>query len=257
MSIIIYKILNNINGKVYIGQTKNSLDKRIYEHSKGKYLVQKAFAKYGINSFTVSIIDNAITKETSDEKEKYWIKFYDCKSPKGYNLTDGGGGLLNPSEEIRDKIRQKLKGVPQSEERKNKLRGRTLSEEHKNKLRGRKAWNKDIPWSEGHKKKLSEAHIGKPSGNKGKTHPYKSRGKRPDTSERNRKNKGRVPWNKGLKGAQIGWNKGLTKETDTRVKAISDGKKGSCRPPASEETRKKLSLSTAAYWKRIKEGDKK
>ena len=48
-----------------------------------------------------------------------------------------------------------------------------------------------------------------------------------------RKSKGNyTPWNKGKKGLQVSWNKGLTKETDERLqsigKSISQSKKGKC-----------------------------
>lgn len=33
--------------------------------------------------------------------------------------------------------------------------------------------------------------------------------------------KGNIPWNKGKKGLQVAWNKGLTKENDERVKKYS------------------------------------
>lgn len=39
-------------------------------------------------------------------------------------------------------------------------------------------------------------------------------------------NKNKIPWNKGKKGLQISWNKGLTKETDKRVKKYSEKLKG-------------------------------
>jgi len=102
---IIYKIVNNINGKVYVGQTIQPLNKRISYHVwQNRLPIQKALNKYGIQSFTISIIDSADSKDVLDEKEKYWIKFLDCRAPNGYNLTDGGEGLKNPTEKIRRKI---------------------------------------------------------------------------------------------------------------------------------------------------------
>jgi len=81
-----------------------------------------------LQSFVISVIDEADSKEILCEKEKYWIKFYDCKSPKGYNLTDGGDGLINPSKSVRKQIAKKVstilkgnqyrKGIPHSEESK-------------------------------------------------------------------------------------------------------------------------------------------
>ena len=81
---IIYRITNNVNGKIYIGQTKKALSQRIAEHIKNnKTPVQKAINKYGLESFTILIIDEADTKEILNEKEKYWIKFLNCKIPNG------------------------------------------------------------------------------------------------------------------------------------------------------------------------------
>ncbi len=91
---IIYKALNRINGKIYIGQTVRSLEERIPCHLsiKKKPPFSLALRKYGIQSFELSIIDNASSKEVLDAKERYWIKQYGCKVPYGYNLTDGGEG---------------------------------------------------------------------------------------------------------------------------------------------------------------------
>lgn len=103
---VIYKIENKINGLIYIGQTKADLSVRIMRHKvMNKYYIQRALNKYGLESFTVSVIDEVFTKEAIDEKEKYWIKFYDCRSPKGYNCTGGGDGNDTPrSEETRRRM---------------------------------------------------------------------------------------------------------------------------------------------------------
>jgi len=55
--------------------------------------------------------------------------------------------------------------------------------------------------------------------------------------------KGRIPWNKGKKGVQTSWNKGLTKETDARVMSTATkltGRDGGCR---TQETRDRMSKS--------------
>lgn len=59
--------------------------------------------------------------EELDVKEKYWIKFYDCQSPKGYNLTEGGDGISNPSEEINRKNSDSHKGKKASLETRQKM----------------------------------------------------------------------------------------------------------------------------------------
>lgn len=151
---IVYKAENKINGKIYIGKTIQKLTRRIGSHlSKGSTsLFPRALKKYGLQTFTISIIDNAESEQVLTEKEKYWIRFYDCKYPNGYNLTEGGEGIS---------------GCPRSAETKLRLRifntGKRLSEEHKVKIglahKGRKPSEvARINMSNAHKGiKLSEA----------------------------------------------------------------------------------------------------
>ena len=61
---IIYKIENNINGKIYIGLTTKDQCKRIAQHViENKSYIQKALNKYGLQSFSISVIDEADSKE--------------------------------------------------------------------------------------------------------------------------------------------------------------------------------------------------
>lgn len=67
---IIYKIENKLNGKIYIGQTKNNLNERIQSHLENKKtLIGRALRKYGIQNFEISVIDYAENKEWLDDKE--------------------------------------------------------------------------------------------------------------------------------------------------------------------------------------------
>jgi predicted GIY-YIG superfamily endonuclease len=53
---IVYKLTNKLNGKVYVGQTKNTVERRVRSHVKTKRsLIGKAIRKYGIESFEISI----------------------------------------------------------------------------------------------------------------------------------------------------------------------------------------------------------
>lgn len=93
---IIYKATNLINGKIYIGQTSRTLNQRMSEHlanNRTSYF-DRALKKYGIHNFKIEVIADAKTKQELDEKEKYFIKYYKCKIPSGYNMTDGGEGQL-------------------------------------------------------------------------------------------------------------------------------------------------------------------
>lgn len=95
----IYKITNNINKKVYIGQT-NNLKKRWNEHkrlgnsnnSSKKSINSKLYSamkKYGVENFTIEVIEEPT--ENYNEREKYWIKYYHSNErDKGYNIASGG-----------------------------------------------------------------------------------------------------------------------------------------------------------------------
>lgn len=91
----IYKITNVINNKMYIGQTVKTVEKRFTQHknnSNKSYFSQialyKAFNKYGIENFKCETIEE-ISNELLDEREKYWIEYYDTYFD-GYNSTLGG-----------------------------------------------------------------------------------------------------------------------------------------------------------------------
>lgn len=93
---IVYKVTNKLNGKIYIGQTSRSLNRRMAEHlanHRTSYF-DRALRKYGINNFDIEVIYNAKTKHELDEKEQYFIKFFNSKIPNGYNMTDGGEGQI-------------------------------------------------------------------------------------------------------------------------------------------------------------------
>ena len=93
----IYKIINNINNKIYIGKTIQTVETRWKEHKREcnqaraqNRPLYAAFRKYGIDNFSIEQVEET-TKELLEEREKYWIEFY--KSFKyGYNATKGGDG---------------------------------------------------------------------------------------------------------------------------------------------------------------------
>ena len=125
----IYKITNQINGKIYIG--KHSTDNLDDGYMGSGKLILKAEQKYGIENFTKEYLAFCDTEEKLNWFEKFYIKKFNAREV-GYNLTDGGDGHL---------------GFIMSEETKRKLsevkKGKTLSEETKQKISdAMKAWNK-------------------------------------------------------------------------------------------------------------------
>ena len=92
----IYQIRNLENGKVYIGQSIN-IDRRKSEHlrsvRKGTHYndyLQKAYIKYGEESFSFEVIELCDKRELND-RERFWInKYRSTDKRKGYNLQTGG-----------------------------------------------------------------------------------------------------------------------------------------------------------------------
>lgn len=90
---IIYKIYNDINDKLYIGQTVQSLLCRWQQHIRDSKKLDthfyRAVRKYGIEHFMIEAIETNTPVEKLDEREIYWIKYYDSYL-NGYNSTPGG-----------------------------------------------------------------------------------------------------------------------------------------------------------------------
>lgn len=91
----IYLITNDINSKVYVGQTIQTLTKRFSGHccytksdrSVNMY-IKRAIHKYGKDKFHIHLIEECPIDKLND-REKYWINYYDSYNT-GYNLTLGG-----------------------------------------------------------------------------------------------------------------------------------------------------------------------
>ena len=144
----IYIVSCLVTGKVYIGQTINSIEHRWASHVKASKRKDtkfyRAIRKYGSDNFRIEEVmwveapTKQVLKAKLDFLEIHFIQKFDTRL-NGYNSTEGGekGTVgFRFSKESRDKM-SKAK------------RGRTLSEEHR--------------------RKLSEAHLGKTSPMKGKT----------------------------------------------------------------------------------------
>lgn len=93
----IYKITNKINGKVYIGKTLNSIQKRWREHlidSKKRRCEKRplysAINKYGEENFEIEQIEEC-SHDILNERECYWIEYFGSFK-NGYNATVGGDG---------------------------------------------------------------------------------------------------------------------------------------------------------------------
>lgn len=115
----IYKITNNQNGKMYIGQTIRSIEERWKRHKNDALnnILDTHFARairyYGPDAFTIECIDTATTQQELTAKESYWISWYNSIE-NGYNETAalnkcGGNTYLNKTPEERKKIGDKIR----------------------------------------------------------------------------------------------------------------------------------------------------
>ena len=162
----IYLIVNNVNGKTYIGKRK--FRKANQKWNTDNYMgsghhLKNSQAKYGIENFEKFFITWTYSEEDACEKEKFWIAEYRKRGKAEYNVADGGQGVLigTWTEERRKKMSESkkgshYKGSPRSEGAK-----RNISEAHKG-----------LHPSEETRKKMSEAHKGHKAWNKGKKGLY-------------------------------------------------------------------------------------
>lgn len=106
---LIYKIKNNINGKVYIGQTTRNFEERycgdVSKYTHNEHL-KRSIEKYGIENFEINKeFALANSQEELDSLEKRFIlefKAYDYKT--GYNKDFGGNGGV-PTAETKAKMK--------------------------------------------------------------------------------------------------------------------------------------------------------
>lgn len=98
----IYKITNQVNKKIYVGQTKQTIRRRFRGHKqaakdnkKSSYKLYNAMNKYGADKFSIEVIETVQASTVSElksllnEREIYWIKQYDSYN-SGYNSNLGG-----------------------------------------------------------------------------------------------------------------------------------------------------------------------
>ena len=116
----IYKITNIQNNKVYIGQTIRPIKDRFNRHINDAINnildthFARAIRKYGKNSFIIEQIDSVQNQDELNQKEQYWIRYYNSIE-NGYNETNAiskcGGNTYRSKtdkemEVIKEKIRQ-------------------------------------------------------------------------------------------------------------------------------------------------------
>lgn len=151
---VVYKIKNTLNGKVYIGRTIQSLNNRWTRHKYDCFVKEldfplyRAMRKYGIENFTIEKVDEAETIEKLNKKEADWI--FNLESmvyQNGYNIKPEDNRLKMPKE-TRLKISNSLKGKKKvnriSKKEKSKIAKENGSKATKN-TNGLKKFHKENP----------------------------------------------------------------------------------------------------------------
>lgn len=109
---IIYKHVNKINGKIYIGQTCQKPEYR-WNHGQGykncSYFY-KAIQKYGWDNFEHIILEQNLSLEEANQKERYYINLYQSNNTLfGYNLLSGGNNRTQIADSTREKLSKHAK----------------------------------------------------------------------------------------------------------------------------------------------------
>jgi group I intron endonuclease len=191
--VAVYKIVNTVNGKLYIGQSVDPYKRlvRHFSNSSGCTKLKRAIQLYGKNSFRLDIIHWCDDKKDANELETFLIEESESIN-KGYNITPGGygtgAGKQNPfygkSHSLEFKLRHSnlMKGRVVSKETREKLRiagsNRIMSEVTKEKLRARPKSeycsqqtamsNKLRIWTDASKDKLRAHNLGKTASDEAK-----------------------------------------------------------------------------------------
>ena len=154
-------MLKSPSGKIYIGQTTRSIEKRLEEHREGKSshcrAIYNAIQFYGWENIEKDWY--YCPDEDLNKHEELMVEVLGTLSPGGYNLKEGGGNRGKASEETRQKISEATKGENHP------MYGKKHSDESKQKNRKSNLGKKQ---SEEIKQKKREAALGEKNHNFGK-----------------------------------------------------------------------------------------
>ena len=170
MDMVIYKIRNKINNKIYIGK---SIENNPNYFGSG-ISITMAIKKHGKNNFEKDILEKCENLEELNEKEKFWIKEYNSTNRKtGYNIAEGGNGgntrkgysdskLVEYQKKISDSVSKSEKYRLFVHNTKGKKRPQQSKKMKELYSQGKiKPWNLGKKTSEETKQKISEKNRGK------------------------------------------------------------------------------------------------
>lgn len=153
---IVYKLLNKSNNKIYIGQTKHNIEQRFYKHSCNNSIIGRAIRKYGKDMFELTVLHKSDNRSQILELEKQEILINNSLVPNGYNIHHGGSGgdtEYRHTQDTIDKIIVANLGKTQSKEliekRMQKMRGRKIKQEQKSNIKLNQPHRKIVKCSNG------------------------------------------------------------------------------------------------------------
>ena len=143
LTVLIYMITNDVNSKVYVGQTTKSLANRIQNHKNSMVSgvdthLYRAMRLYGWNKFHFHVIAETHDQDTLNELEQYYIAKYNSIQ-EGYNMAPGGAINTMSSPVVKSKHDAKMRDpevrqkISESMKKSYAVRGGP-SDEHRKKL---------------------------------------------------------------------------------------------------------------------------
>ncbi len=130
----IYTLVDPRTNQVrYVGITKHALSRRLHDHIRQAI---SGFHSHKCSWIRQLLADNrrpeiVLLESTQDRlRECFWIAHYRGQGSDLTNATDGGDGLVNPSEEVRRKISSSLTGKSLSADTREKIRLAGLGRKH-------------------------------------------------------------------------------------------------------------------------------
>lgn len=229
--VIVYQILNRVNGKSYIGQTRYHTLSRRWSPSLKKLPnphLAAAVKKYGPTSFNRTILAHASCQQEMDALEKFFILIYQTTDRRfGYNQQPGGliGGTHSP---------ETIRRI--SESNKRHWASKTPEQMLLHSENSRLWWDM---WPEERKQQWVEATRARWIG---RSQEERDRIRALVRSRRQGKKPSVPPWNKGL----LGWNRGFRHTAEAKQK-VSLANKGRKWGPQSPEHRKRRSEAMKMY----------
>jgi group I intron endonuclease len=161
--LIIYLITNVVNGKIYVGQSVNSLRKRWGSHcydagQQSPWLLHRAIRKYGPECFKQEVIFETTNFADLDVAEEFYILLWNSNDPSiGYNMTKGGEnhGYGYERKDVSAINKKRYWSINSREKLSKAHLGIQLSASHRNNISIALKGRKRKPLSEEHKRKLS------------------------------------------------------------------------------------------------------